>query len=81
MLYVLQCYLDLYDKPLSDSNKDSLTSTDNLSEKDLKKKKSKQRRAAKKAEIQESKILVVLLLKADIAYAFIGFHVNSIQWG
>ena len=68
MLYVLQCYLDLYDKPLSDSNKDSLTSTDNLSEKDLKKKKSKQRRAAKKAEIQESKILVVLLLKADIAY-------------
>jgi hypothetical protein len=68
-MYVLQCYLDLYDKPLSDSNKDSLTSTDNLSEKDLKKKKSKQRRAAKKAEIQESKILVVLLLKPDIAYA------------
>ena len=49
----IECYLDLYDKPLSDSNKDSLTSTDNLSEKDLKKKKSKQRRAAKKAEIQE----------------------------
>lgn len=45
---------------MSDANKDALASNDNLSEKDLKKKKSKQRRAAKKAEVQESKINLAL---------------------
>ncbi|XP_046854398.1 N-alpha-acetyltransferase 15, NatA auxiliary subunit-like [Xenia sp. Carnegie-2017] len=51
----IECYIELYDRPLCGNNEDLLTNNDNLSEKDLKKKKSKQRRAAKKAEIQQEK--------------------------
>uniref|UniRef100_A0A674PLT5 N-alpha-acetyltransferase 15, NatA auxiliary subunit a n=1 Tax=Takifugu rubripes TaxID=31033 RepID=A0A674PLT5_TAKRU len=51
----IQIYLTLYDKPLTDNNKQSQADTENLTDKELKKLRNKQRRAQKKAQLEEEK--------------------------
>ncbi|EDO40471.1 predicted protein, partial [Nematostella vectensis] len=51
----IECYVRLHDKPLTATNEDDDANAGNLSAKELKKLRSKQRRAEKKAQLQESK--------------------------
>uniref|UniRef100_A0A4W4DYU9 N(alpha)-acetyltransferase 15, NatA auxiliary subunit a n=1 Tax=Electrophorus electricus TaxID=8005 RepID=A0A4W4DYU9_ELEEL len=51
----IQIYLDLHDNPLCDDNKESQADSINLTDKELKKLRNKQRRAQKKAQLEEEK--------------------------
>lgn len=54
VLFASQCYLRLHDKPLTGGDEDADAGSSNLSAKELKKLRSKQRRAEKKAQLHES---------------------------
>uniref|UniRef100_A0A4W3KJG4 N-alpha-acetyltransferase 15, NatA auxiliary subunit a n=1 Tax=Callorhinchus milii TaxID=7868 RepID=A0A4W3KJG4_CALMI len=51
----IEIYLKLHDHPLTDENKELEADTANLSDKELKKLRNKQRRAQKKAQLEEEK--------------------------
>ncbi|XP_038572996.1 N-alpha-acetyltransferase 15, NatA auxiliary subunit-like isoform X4 [Micropterus salmoides] len=51
----IQIYLSLHDNPLADDSKELQADTANLSDKELKKLRNKQRRAQKKAQLEEEK--------------------------
>uniref|UniRef100_A0A1A8C456 N(Alpha)-acetyltransferase 15, NatA auxiliary subunit n=2 Tax=Nothobranchius kadleci TaxID=1051664 RepID=A0A1A8C456_NOTKA len=51
----IQIYLSLHDNPLTDDSKELQADTANLSDKELKKWRNKQRRAQKKAQLEEEK--------------------------
>ncbi|XP_035530421.1 kinesin light chain 1 isoform X3 [Morone saxatilis] len=51
----IQIYLSLHDNPLTDDSKELQADTANLSDKELKKLRNKQRRAQKKAQLEEEK--------------------------
>ena len=51
----INIYLSLHDNPLTDDNKELQADTANLSDKELKKLRNKQRRAQKKAQLEEEK--------------------------
>lgn len=54
-LFLQQCYLTLHDKPSLSLDGDNEKSKGQMSDKELKKLKSKQRRAQKKQQLEEEK--------------------------
>lgn len=53
--HVLQCYVRLHDKPLAARDEDAEAGSSELSAKDLKKLRSKKRRAEERKKAQENK--------------------------
>uniref|UniRef100_A0A8C5AYT8 N-alpha-acetyltransferase 15, NatA auxiliary subunit a n=1 Tax=Gadus morhua TaxID=8049 RepID=A0A8C5AYT8_GADMO len=51
----IQIYLELHDRPLADDSKECQADAENVTDKELKKMRNKQRRAQKKAQLEEDK--------------------------